>query len=57
MSSRPCGDGCSTRSTGSSAVAPTAAEGRDLAGPRWEIYGHWREDPNELETEIFWLLR
>ena len=31
------------------------AHGRELAGPRWEIYGHWREDPSELETEIFWL--
>jgi effector-binding domain-containing protein len=34
-----------------------AAHGRELAGPRWEVYGHWREDPSELETEIFWLLR
>jgi effector-binding domain-containing protein len=34
-----------------------AAHGRELAGPRWEIYGHWREDPSELETEVFWLLR
>jgi effector-binding domain-containing protein len=34
-----------------------AAHGRELAGPRWEIYGHWREDPSEIETEIFWLLR
>ena len=29
----------------------------ELAGPCWEIYGHWREDPRELETEIYWLLR
>lgn len=34
-----------------------AANGRELAGPRWEIYGHWRPDPSELETEVFWLLR
>jgi effector-binding domain-containing protein len=33
------------------------AHGRELAGARWEIYGHWRADPSELETEIFWLLR
>lgn len=33
------------------------ARGRELAGPRWEIYGHWRADPRELETEVFWLLR
>lgn len=34
-----------------------AAERRELAGPRWEIYGHWRDDPRELETEIHYLLR
>jgi effector-binding domain-containing protein len=34
-----------------------AAHGRELAGPCWEIYGHARPDPNESETEVFWLLR
>jgi effector-binding domain-containing protein len=34
-----------------------AAHGRRLAGPRWEIYGHWREDPSELETEVYYLLK
>ena len=34
-----------------------AAEGRELAGPCWEIYGHGRADPSEQETEVFWLLR
>jgi effector-binding domain-containing protein len=29
----------------------------ELAGPRWEIYGHWREDPRELTTEVYYLLR
>jgi effector-binding domain-containing protein len=33
-----------------------AAQGRALAGPCWEVYGHWRADPAELETEVFWLL-
>ena len=32
-----------------------AALGRRLAGPRWEIYGHWRQDPSELETEVHYL--
>ncbi len=32
------------------------AEELALAGPRWEIYGHWRENPDELETEVYWLL-
>ena len=34
-----------------------AAHGRELAGPRWEIYGHAPPDPSEAETEVFWLLR
>jgi effector-binding domain-containing protein len=34
-----------------------AAHGRELAGPRWEIYGHAGPDPSEAETEVFWLLR
>jgi effector-binding domain-containing protein len=33
-----------------------AQEGHTLAGTRWEIYGHWREDPRELETEVYYLL-
>jgi effector-binding domain-containing protein len=37
--------------------AHVSACGRELAGPCWEVYGHWREDPSELETEVFWLLR
>jgi effector-binding domain-containing protein len=34
-----------------------AAQGPELAGPRWEVYGHWRADPSELETEIHYLVR
>jgi effector-binding domain-containing protein len=34
-----------------------ASNGRELAGPRWEVYGDWREDPAELETEVCYLLR
>src|SRR5262249_25213950 len=33
-----------------------ADHGLEMAGPRWEIYGHWREDPREVETEIYWLI-
>jgi len=40
------------------AVNRFAAEnGLELAGPRWEIYGHWSADPRDLETEVFYLLR
>jgi effector-binding domain-containing protein len=34
----------------------TAAHGLVRVGPSWEIYGHWREDPSELETEIYYLV-
>ena len=29
---------------------------RRLAGPSWEIYGHWTDDPAALRTDIFYLL-
>ena len=32
-----------------------AERGLDLAGPRWEIYGH-HDDAREPETEVFYLL-
>jgi effector-binding domain-containing protein len=31
--------------------------GRERAGPRWEIYGDWHEDPAQMETEVCYLLR
>jgi effector-binding domain-containing protein len=30
--------------------------GRRHAGPSWEVYGHWSEDPAKLRTDIFYLL-
>ena len=33
-----------------------AARGLAFAGPRWEIYGDWRDDPAQLETEVCYLL-
>jgi effector-binding domain-containing protein len=34
-----------------------AEHGLRRAGPRWEIYGHWSDDPAQVETEIYYLLR
>ena len=31
-------------------------QGRTLAGPSWEVYGHWDPDPAKLRTEVFYLL-
>ena len=30
--------------------------GKTLAGPSWEVYGHWSDDPSKLRTDIFYLL-
>jgi len=36
------------------------SQGRGLAGPSWEIYGHWREawnsDPSQIRTDVFYQL-
>lgn len=32
------------------------AEGLALAGPYWEFYGHWTEDPAQLETSVYYVL-
>jgi effector-binding domain-containing protein len=31
--------------------------GHALAGPSWEVYGHWDDDPSKLRTDIFYLLK
>jgi effector-binding domain-containing protein len=28
-----------------------------LAGPNWEIYDHWTDDPSKLRTDVFYLLK
>jgi effector-binding domain-containing protein len=33
-----------------------AEHGHQLSGVRWEVYGDWREDPDDLETQIYYLL-
>ena len=34
-----------------------AAHGRRPAGPRWEVYGPHHDDPGQVWTEVYWLLR
>jgi effector-binding domain-containing protein len=31
--------------------------GRHIAGPSWEVYGDWSDDPAKLRTDIYYLLR
>jgi effector-binding domain-containing protein len=30
--------------------------GRRLAGPSWEVYGHWDADPAKMRTDVYYLL-
>lgn len=38
-----------------------ANQGHTLAGPNWEIYGHWDQgwnnDPSQIRTDVFYLLK
>jgi effector-binding domain-containing protein len=34
----------------------SAAQGWQLAGPRWEVYGPHSDDPAEVWTEVYYLL-
>ena len=38
-------------------IAWCEANDRQRAGPSWEVYGHWNEDPAKLTTEVYYLLR
>lgn len=33
------------------------ANDRALAGPSWEVYGHWHADPAKLRTDVYYLLQ
>jgi len=34
-----------------------AKNGKTLAGPNWEVYGHWNDDPRKLRTDVYYLLK
>ena len=33
------------------------AHGRQPAGPSWEVYGHWNDDPSKLRTDVYYFLQ
>lgn len=33
------------------------ANQRQVAGPSWEVYGHWTDDAAKLRTDVFYLLK
>ncbi len=34
-----------------------ASNGHTLSGVSWEIYGHWSDDPTQVRTDVFWLVK
>ena len=32
------------------------ANGHGRTGVRWEVYDHWRDDPDSFETAVYWQL-
>lgn len=38
-------------------LAWCADHGHALAGPCWELYGHWNDDPSQLRTDVYYLLQ
>ncbi len=38
-------------------LAACKERGLQLAGPNWEVYGHWTDDMAQLRTDVFYLLR
>jgi effector-binding domain-containing protein len=37
-------------------IAWCRAHGHSLAGPRWEVYGHWRPEAGPARTDVHYLL-
>jgi effector-binding domain-containing protein len=33
-----------------------ASNNHVLIGPNWEVYGHWKDDPEKVTTDVFYLL-
>ncbi len=38
-------------------LAACKERGLALAGPNWEVYGHWTDDVAQLRTDVYYLLR
>ena len=65
-SSTPAGTVATTQHVGSYARLGEAHQairrwcadhGHVLAGPNWEVYGHWTDDPEKLQTDVYYLLQ
>ncbi len=41
----------------SAVIAWCERNGRERTGTRWEIYGHWTDDPTHRRTDVYYQLR
>src|SRR6202451_703140 len=39
------------------AIRDWASPKHALAGLNWEVYGHWNDDPSQLRTDVYYLLK
>ncbi|MEO8335523.1 MAG: GyrI-like domain-containing protein [bacterium] len=51
------GDYAGLRDAHAAVDAWCRANGRETTGTRWEVYGHWTEDPAHRRTDVHHLLR
>lgn len=50
------GDYAGLRAAHTAVIDWCRANGRARTGTRWEIYGHWTDDPSQLRTDVYHLL-
>jgi hypothetical protein len=51
------GDYAGIRSAHQAVIDWCKAKGQQRTGVRWEIYGHWGDDPSKVETHIYHQVR
>jgi signal peptidase I len=51
------GDYATLGETHTAVVEWCRAHARERTGTRWEVYGHWEEDPTRRRTDVFHLLK
>jgi hypothetical protein len=50
------GDYARLGETHSAVLAWCREQGREITGTRWEVYGHWSDDPATRRTDVFYQL-
>ncbi|HEY2375564.1 MAG TPA: GyrI-like domain-containing protein [Gemmatimonadaceae bacterium] len=50
------GDYAKLGETHNAVIAWCRENNRKRTGTRWEVYGHWFDDPAKVRTDVYWLL-